>query len=95
MVGRVSVYSLFLFCRFLVRSISKLVLPKLFLHGTSDEIVLYGLGRKLFDQAAEAKTFCLIEDAGHNDTYIITGRGYFDALNRFITETLKNLNNRG
>jgi len=89
------VYSLFLFCRFLVRSISKLVLPKLFLHGTSDEIVLYGLGRKLFDQAAEAKTFCLIEDAGHNDTYIITGRGYFEALNRFITETLKNLNNRG
>lgn len=88
-------YSLFLFCRFLVRSISKLVLPKLFLHGTSDEIVLYGLGRKLFDQAAEAKTFCLIEDAGHNDTYIITGRGYFEALNRFITETLKNLNNRG
>ncbi|MEO2043709.1 MAG: alpha/beta hydrolase [Nitrospinaceae bacterium] len=95
MVGRVSVYSLFLFCRFLVRSISKLILPKLFLHGTSDEIVLYDLGRKLFDQAAEVKTFCLIEGAGHNDTYIIGERGYLKALNRFVTETLKNFNNRG
>ncbi len=72
-----------------------LKLAKLFLHGTRDEIVPYDLGRKLFEQAGDPKTFYPIEGAGHNDTYIMGGAGYFAALNRFITETLKNSNNRG
>lgn len=72
-----------------------LTLPKLFLHGTRDEIVPYELGRKLFEQAGEPKTFYPIEGAGHNDTYIQGGAEYFNALNHFISETLKNSNNRG
>lgn len=78
-----------------IGKIPHLKLPKLFLHGTRDEIVPYDLGRKLFDNAAEPKTFYPIEGAGHNDTYIMGGRDYFNAINRFITETLKNSNNRG
>ncbi|MBC8286513.1 MAG: alpha/beta hydrolase [Nitrospinae bacterium] len=78
-----------------VSKVPHLKLAKLFLHGTHDEIVPYDLGRKLFEQAAEPKTFYPIEGAGHNDTYILGGLGYFDALNRFITETLQNSNNRG
>ena len=77
-----------------VGKVPHLQLPKLFLHGTQDEIVPYDLGRKLFDHAGEPKTFYDIEGAGHNDTYILGGRGYFNALNRFITETLKNSNNK-
>ena len=72
-----------------------LKLEKLFLHGTRDEIVPYDLGRKLFEKSGNPKTFYAIEGAGHNDTYILGGVGYYDALNRFITETLKNSNNRG
>jgi fermentation-respiration switch protein FrsA (DUF1100 family) len=78
-----------------IGKIPNLKLPKLVLHGTRDEIVPYDLGRKLFDHAVEPKTFYAIEGAGHNDTYVIGGRDYFNALNRFITETLKNSNNRG
>ena len=78
-----------------VGNIPHLKLPKLILHGTRDEIVPYDLGRKLFDRAGEPKTFYPIEGAGHNDTYIIGGRDYFNTLNGFITETLKNTNNRG
>lgn len=78
-----------------VRKVPHLKLAKLFLHGTRDEIVPYDLGRKLFEKAGVPKTFYAIEGAGHNDTYILGGVGYFDALNRFITETLKNSNNRG
>jgi len=77
-----------------VEKVPHLQLPKLFLHGTQDEIVPYDLGRKLFDHAGEPKTFYDIEGAGHNDTYILGGRGYFNALNRFITETLKNSDNK-
>lgn len=78
-----------------LEKVPHLKLPKLFLHGTRDEIVPYDLGRKLFDHAADPKTFYPIEGAGHNDTYIMGGVGYYDALNRFITETLKNSNNKG
>jgi fermentation-respiration switch protein FrsA (DUF1100 family) len=78
-----------------VGKVPHLKLAKLFLHGTRDEIVPYDLGRKLFEKAGNPKTFYAIEGAGHNDTYILGGVGYFDALNRFITETLKNSNNRG
>lgn len=78
-----------------VGKVPHLKLEKLFLHGTRDEIVPYDLGRKLFEKAGNPKTFYAIEGAGHNDTYILGGVGYYDALNRFITETLKNSNNRG
>ena len=78
-----------------VGTVPHLKLAKLFLHGTRDEIVPYDLGRKLFEKAENPKTFYAIEGAGHNDTYILDGVEYYDALNRFITETLKNSNNRG
>ena len=78
-----------------VGKVPHLKLAKLFLHGTRDDIVPYDLGRKLFEKAGNPKAFYAIEGAGHNDTYILGGAGYFDALNRFITETLKNSNNRG
>jgi fermentation-respiration switch protein FrsA (DUF1100 family) len=71
-----------------VGKVPRLKLAKLFLHGTRDEIVPYDLGRKLFEKAGNPKTFYAIEGAGHNDTYILGGVRYYDALNRFITETL-------
>jgi fermentation-respiration switch protein FrsA (DUF1100 family) len=70
-----------------------LKLPKLFLHGTEDEIVPYELGRKLFSAAADPKEFYDIEGAGHNDTYFVGGGKYFAVLNRFITGTLKEMKN--
>ena len=78
-----------------VGKVPHLKLEKLFLHGTRDEIFPYDLGHKLFEKAGNPKTFYAIEGAGHNDTYILGGVGYYDVLNRFITETLKNSNNRG
>jgi hypothetical protein len=78
-----------------IEKIPHLKLPKLFLHGTRDEIVPYALGRKLFEQAGDPKSFYPIEGAGHNDTYILGGAGYYEVLGRFIAETLTNSNNRG
>jgi fermentation-respiration switch protein FrsA (DUF1100 family) len=78
-----------------VEKVPHLKFAKLFLHGTRDEIVPYALGRKLFKKAGNPKTFYAIHGAGHNDTYILGGVGYYDALNQFITETLENSNNRG
>ena len=56
------------------------------LHGDIDEIVPIELGRELFDAANEPKRFYAIEGAGHNDTYVIGGHDYFEALGSFVED---------
>ena len=60
--------------------------PLLFFHGDRDEIVVYELGRRLFDAAPEPKQFETIHGAGHNDTVEIGGRTYFERIARFVDE---------
>ena len=72
-----------------INKVPELKLPKLFLHGDRDEVVPFDLGRKLYEAAADPKSFYIIQGAGHNDTYIMGGRDYYNALDGFITETLK------
>jgi pimeloyl-ACP methyl ester carboxylesterase len=72
-----------------VGKVPHLKLAKLFLHGTRDDIFPYDLGRKLFEKAGNPKTFYAIQGAGHNVTHMLGGVGYYDALNRFIKETLR------
>ena len=72
-----------------INKVTELKLPKLFLHGDRDEVVPFDLGRKLYEEASDPKSFYIIQGAGHNDTYIMGGRDYYNALDGFITETLK------
>ncbi|MFQ5482832.1 MAG: alpha/beta hydrolase [Nitrospinaceae bacterium] len=72
--------------------VRRLAVPKLFLHGTEDEVVPYALGKKLFAAASPPKTFYDIPGAGHNDTYVTGGTGYLQALDRFVTQTLAGSN---
>ena len=72
-----------------INKVAELKLPKLFLHGDRDEVVPFDLGRKLYERASDPKSFYIIQGAGHNDTYIMGGRDYYNALDGFITETLK------
>ncbi len=71
-----------------IGKVGGLTLPKLFLHGTKDEVVPYSMGRELFEAAGEPKTFYEIRGAGHNNTYFVGGPAYFDAWGRFVNETL-------
>jgi fermentation-respiration switch protein FrsA (DUF1100 family) len=63
--------------------ISRLDLPKLFVHGREDEIVPFFMGRELFAAAKTPKFFYILDGAGHNDTYLVGGTSYFDALELF------------
>lgn len=66
--------------------------PVLFFHGDTDEIIDIGLGRRLFESAAEPKTFYTIPGALHNDTYEVGGDAYFRAMADFIkTHTVTEL----
>ncbi|HXZ25596.1 MAG TPA: alpha/beta hydrolase, partial [Nitrospiria bacterium] len=58
--------------------------PLLILHGDQDEVVPYAQGRRLFTAANEPKRFFTIVGAHHNDTYVIGGAAYFDALRTFL-----------
>jgi fermentation-respiration switch protein FrsA (DUF1100 family) len=58
--------------------------PKLFVHSTGDEIVPYAMGRRLYDAAAEPKTFFEVRGAGHNETWLAGGEEYYRAINDFI-----------
>jgi fermentation-respiration switch protein FrsA (DUF1100 family) len=62
--------------------------PKLFVHSKSDEVVPFNLGKTLFDAASEPKVFCEIVGAGHNETWLVGGEAYFEALRTFVSEAL-------
>lgn len=64
--------------------ISYLDIPKLFFHGREDGIVPFFMGRELFAAANPPKFFYALDGAGHNDTYIVGGINYFDALELFV-----------
>ena len=53
-------------------------IPKLIIHGTNDELVPFRMGKELYDSALDPKTFFPIRGAGHNDTYVVGGKVYFE-----------------
>jgi len=67
-----------------ISKIANVSIPKLILHGDNDNIVPFSMGKKLFAQAIEPKFFLPIQGAGHNDTYVVGGENYFDAIVNFI-----------
>ena len=70
-----------------LEKIARLNIPKLIIHGDSDEIVPFSMGQDLFQAAIEPKYFYRIKGAGHNDTYIMGGEEYFRKINSFIKES--------
>jgi len=65
----------------------RLAVPLLVLHGERDEVVPYSQGRRVFEAAPGPKRFHAIPRAGHNDTYVVGGDAYWDAVRDFL-ETL-------
>jgi len=85
-----TIFPFFIFSPFLphhyntISKIANVSIPKLIIHGDNDEIVPFSMGKKLFAQAPEPKLFLPIHGAGHNDTYVVGGEKYFDAIVNFI-----------
>jgi fermentation-respiration switch protein FrsA (DUF1100 family) len=65
--------------------IGSVTCPKLFVHGTADEVVPYELGRRLFATAGEPKRWLDVPGAHHNDVYLVGGEAYLAALREFIS----------
>lgn len=85
----------FLPARFLMRTrldseskIRSLHVPLLFIHGTSDSVIPFRLGRKLFQAANEPKRFEAVEGADHNDVFLVAGESYPTLLREFTAQSL-------
>jgi len=52
----------------------------------ADRVVPFALGWKLFEAASEPKRFYEVVGAGHNETSLVGGEGYFEALREFVEQ---------
>ena len=65
--------------------IDQVCAPLLVLHSPTDEVVPYAQGQELFAAAPEPKWFHAIGGgAGHNDSYLVGGDPYWQALADFL-----------
>jgi fermentation-respiration switch protein FrsA (DUF1100 family) len=65
--------------------IAQIGMPLLAIHGQEDELIPFADGRALFDAALDPKVWYPIPGAGHNDTYLVGGEGYFRRLAAFAS----------
>lgn len=59
--------------------------PKLFVHSLEDEMVPFGMGRRLYNRANRPKTLVRVR-GGHNDVYLQPGSEYERVLEAFLEE---------
>ncbi|MFQ5602306.1 MAG: alpha/beta hydrolase [bacterium] len=70
--------------------IRNIQVPLLCFHGSRDSTVPFKLGRKLFEAANQPKEFYPIQNADHNDTYLVGGSAYFEKIQAFIESQFSN-----
>ncbi|HOX40006.1 MAG TPA: alpha/beta hydrolase [Candidatus Brocadiia bacterium] len=71
-----------------VAKVSRISAPILFIHGTDDELIPPGMGRRLYEAASGPKEFLLVEDGHHADCYIVGGKQYWDRWRSFVRKCL-------
>lgn len=57
--------------------------PKLFIHSFDDEIVPFGMGKRLYNRASRPKQFLKIR-GGHNDGFMMSAKEYTEAIDSFL-----------
>lgn len=65
--------------------ISALSSPLLLIHGSQDTVCPTFMAEQLFREAGGSKDLYWVKGGGHNDSFIIGGRGYQEALSQAIT----------
>lgn len=66
--------------------IARVRAPVLIAHGTRDEMIPFSMGQRLYQAAAEPKSFVPVEGAGHNDVLPVGGEQYLERLRIFVKE---------
>jgi len=69
------------------RKVTRLDMPKLFIHSPDDDVVPFRFGRSLFEAAAEPKRFVTIR-GDHNHGFLDSGSDYLRPVSAFVEEVL-------
>ena len=67
--------------------IGTIKVPKLFFHSTSDEVVPFELGRRLFEAAQGPKEFVQLH-GGHNDAFMVSQDEYVGHIHEFVSNIM-------
>jgi len=67
-----------------ITKIESIKSPLLVIHGTSDRIIPYSMGREIFERANVKKEFVKIDGANHNNLHDIYSQKYWPPILRFI-----------
>jgi hypothetical protein len=66
-----------------MEKISRVRVPKLFLHARGDDVIPLTHGRRLFEAAPQPKTFVELE-GGHGDAFDLDSANYFGSIAKFL-----------
>jgi hypothetical protein len=66
------------------KKVRQLKVPVIYLHGTQDALVPHWMARILFDLTASAKQMKLIHGGGHNNSAVVGGMEYLQAVQKFF-----------
>jgi len=66
-----------------IEKISRVHIPKLFLHARADDVVPLAHGRRLFEAALPPKTFIEL-NGGHGDAFELDSTTYFGSIRQFV-----------
>jgi fermentation-respiration switch protein FrsA (DUF1100 family) len=64
--------------------VGRLKLPVLYIHGTADEIVPFGMGKALYDATPLAHGLVAVPAGTHTDNAAVGGAGLRSAIRRFV-----------
>ncbi|MEO8089054.1 MAG: alpha/beta hydrolase [Gemmatimonadales bacterium] len=68
-----------------IDKVSRITVPKLFLHAASDDVIPHAHGRRLFEAAPPPKTFVDLE-GGHADAFDLDSTRYFGSIQIFLAQ---------
>lgn len=66
--------------------IKKIHCPVLVIHGTSDEIIPFWHGQKIYQAANHPKDYFWVEKAGHNDILLLEADMYWEKIKHFVDQ---------
>ena len=69
-----------------IAKVPALTMPKLFIHGTADDVVPPLMSEKLYAAAAEPKELCLLPQVAHEDVLELAGEQFLQVLSQFLND---------
>jgi fermentation-respiration switch protein FrsA (DUF1100 family) len=73
-----------------IDNIKKVKCPILVIHGKADEIIPFAHGEKLFNAAISPKVYLWIEEANHNNLFLVAEEKYRKSIQEFANLVNKN-----